>query len=199
MIATLGPISHKPRISAKKIPPQFIYEIMDGKPIYYKGTVEAIANNKKVEEIIGSSGLQSTIIEYLMKLFFKYDIQDKFRFLSSELGLHLDKQNNLAGDICIFEKEKLPIALAYKHYVNIPPKIQIEIDIQAESSLFDTTDSYIYKKTDKLLNFGVEKVIWIKTESKKVLVATAGENWQTMDWAKDIEIMEGLSFNIHDI
>ncbi len=198
MIATLGPISRKPAITTKKIHPQFIYEIMDGKPIYYKGTLDAIANNKNVEDIMGSSGLQSVIIQYLLRLIFKFDDKFNYQVLSSELGLHIDKGNNLAGDICIFEKENFPIATADKQYVHTAPKIQIEIDIQAESALIDSPDSYIYKKTEKLLNFGVEKVIWILTENKKVLVATPNADWLTIDWAKDIEILDNLSFNIHN-
>ena len=47
-----------------------------------------------------------------------------------------------------------------------------------------------------MLNFGVERVIWILTNSKKVLVATPNNDWLTMDWDKDIEILEGIVFNI---
>ena len=61
---------------------------------------------------------------------------------------------------------------------------------------FGTPDGYIYTKTDKLLQFGVEKVIWLMSESKKVLVATKDENWSIIDWNKDIAIANGISFNI---
>jgi hypothetical protein len=57
---------------------------------------------------------------------------------------------------------------------------------------------YIYKKTQKLLNFGVEKVIWITTSVGKVTVSTQEKNWETMDWSKDVEIMDGYSFNVVD-
>ena len=54
---------------------------------------------------------------------------------------------------------------------------------------------YIYKKTQKLLNFGVEKVIWIITSVGKVTVSTQEKNWEIMDWKRDVEIMYGHSFN----
>lgn len=41
----------------RKIPEEFIYEIMDGKPIYYKGYKEAIKKHISAEEIMGSSSL----------------------------------------------------------------------------------------------------------------------------------------------
>ena len=80
-------------------------------------------------------------------------------------------------------------------YTDVPPKIAIEIDVKAEYE--DLTElGYIYKKTQKLLNFGVEKVIWIITSVGKVTVSTQEKNWETMDWNKDVEIMDGHSFNV---
>ena len=65
--------------------------------------------------------------------------------------------------------------------ISVPPKIQIEVDIDAHLGAFGTPDGYIYTKTDKLLQFGVEKVIWLTSESRKVLVATKDENWSIID------------------
>jgi hypothetical protein len=55
---------------------------------------------------------------------------------------------------------------------------------------------YIYKKTQKLLNFGVKKVIWMITSVGKVTVSTQEKKWETMDWNKDVEIMDGYNFNV---
>ncbi len=90
----------------------------------------------------------------------------------------------------------MPVKSADKHYISIPPKIQIEIDIEADTEAFGSPDNYIYMKTEKLLNFGVEKIIWVMSNSRKVLVATKDENWQIIDWHKEINIIENLSFNI---
>jgi hypothetical protein len=59
MIATKSPRKVLPRIPAKKIPLALIYEIIDGKPIYYKGYREVIAGTKTIEEIMGASTLQN--------------------------------------------------------------------------------------------------------------------------------------------
>lgn len=185
-----------PRIPAKKIPAALIYEIIDGKPIYYKGYEEVVNGTKTIEEVIGSSNLQSTIIEYLLMVLFKSIDLTKYRVLTNETGLHLSKKNNLSGDIVIYDKSVLPVKSADKHYISVPPKIQIEVDIDAHLGTFGTPDGYIYTKTDKLLQFGVEKVIWLTSESRKVLVATKDENWSIIDWNKDIEIVNGISFNI---
>jgi hypothetical protein len=196
MIATKGPRKALPRIPAKKIPEALIYEIIDGKPIYYRGYREVVAGTKTIEEIMGASNLQSTIIEYLLMILFKTIDLSKYRVLTNETGLHLSKKNNLSGDIVIYDKSVLPVKSVDKHYISVPPKIQIEVDIDAHLGAFGTPDGYIYTKTDKLLQFGVEKVIWLMSDSKKILVATKDENWEIIDWNKDIEIINGISFNI---
>lgn len=194
MIATKSPRKSLPRISAKKIPNALIYEIIDSKPIYYKGYREVLSGNKSIEEIVGASNLQSTIIEYLLMVLYKFTDLKRYRILTNEAGIHIKHKTNLSGDILIYEKELLPVKSADKHYINIPPKIQIEVDIDADVENFGTPDNYIYTKTEKLLSFGVEKVIWVMSDSRKVLVATPNENWQVIDWYKEIEILENINF-----
>jgi Uma2 family endonuclease len=196
MIATKSPRKSLPRIPAKKIPSSLIYEIMDGKPIYYKGYRDIIAGTKTIENNMGASTLQNFIIQYILRILFRNLDENKFHILTNEQGLHLSLKTNFSADIAIFEAEKLPVKSADKHYATIPPKIQIEVDIDADLENFETPDAYIYAKTEKLLDFGVEKMIWVMSASKKVLVATKGENWQVINWHKNIEIIEGLSFNV---
>lgn len=196
MVAVRNSQKKLPKIPAKKIPASLIYEVIDGKPIYYKGYREVLNGTKKSSEIIGASNLQSTIIECLLMVLFKNLDLSKYRILTNETGLHLSKGSNLSGDIVIYEKEKLPIKSADKHYIALPPKIQIEVDIDADIEDFEFPEAYINLKTDKLLAFGVEKVVWILSESKKVMIATKDENWQIMNWHKEIEITEGINFNI---
>ena len=194
MIATKNGRKTLPRIPAKKIPAALIYEIMDGKPIYYKGYREVINQKKQIEEVMGASTLQGVIIAYILKVLFRNLDDIKYQILTNEQGLHLKKNSNLSADIAIYEKQKLPVSKADKHYASIPPKIQIEIDVEADTESFESVDGYIYSKTQKLLDFGVEKVIWILSDNKKVLIATPNENWQVVDWHKDIDIIEGIGF-----
>ena len=196
MIATKSPRKTLPRIPAKKIPSALIYEIIDGKPIYYKGYREVIAGTKKNEEIMGASTLQNFIIQYILRILFRNLDEKAFHILTNEQGLHVSLRSNFSADIAIFDAEKLPVKAADKHYALVPPKIQIEVDIDADLENFETPDAYIYAKTEKLLDFGVEKMIWVMSESKKVLVATKGEDWQVINWSKEIEIIDGISFNI---
>lgn len=193
MIATKSGVqSRKPKV---KVPDYLIHEIMDGKPIHYKGYQEVLAGKKTFSEIMGSSSLQSFIVTHLIILLGKQIDESRFTILSGEAGLHLNKGNNLAGDIFIFDNVTLPIEAIDEFYAQVPPKIVIEVDISIDPDDMDY-DSYIFRKTQKLLNFGVEKVVWITTKAKKVTVATPNDDWQVRDWHKDVEIMPGIVVNI---
>lgn len=183
------------RIAGKNIPDYLVLEIVDGQPIHYKGYREVLSGNKTFSEIMGSSGIQSLIVAYFQRMLFRQLEEELYTIFSSESGLHLDRRNNLAGDILIFDNAVLPNESITAHYVDIPPKIVIEVDIMADPSDIDPT-AYLFKKTQKLLDFGVEKVIWITTNAKKVTVATSGTNWQVMDWDNEVEILEGITFNV---
>lgn len=181
--------------SRTNVPEYLIYEIMDGKPIHYRGYREVLAGTKTFSEIMGSSTLQSLIVTHFISLLGQQIDENEFTILSSDVGIHLKKRNNLVGDILIFDNATLPIDAINEFYAEVPPKIAIEVDINADPADIDD-DSYIFQKIQKLLNFGVEKVIWITTKTKKVTVATPHDDWQVKDWHKDVEVMNGIVINI---
>ena len=144
---------------------------------------------------MGASGLQSFIVSYIYKLLVRQLSDDTYHILTGETGLHLELNDNLSGDIVLFEYDQLSVENIDTHYLNIPPKIDIEIDVNIDTSDF-TEQTYIYQKTDRLLSWGVEKVIWVLSESKKVIVAERGKDWLLIDWSKDIEVIDGVKFNV---
>ena len=192
ILANLPKGAHK---TGKKIPDYLVRETLNGKRLYYKGYREVLTGNKTFSEIMGSSSLQSLLVTHLIILLGKTLDETKYTILSSEAGLHLGKNNNLAGDILIFENTALPIQSINEQYASVAPKVVIEVDITIDSPEMQA-DHYLHEKTQKLLDFGVEKVIWILTPSKKVMVATQAADWQTQNWSKDVEILDGIIFNL---
>ena len=195
MIASPGPRKVLPKIPAKNIPSVLIHEIIDGKPLYRKGYREVLAKTKNIEDIIGSSSLQFFIIDYILRILYRNVNDEKYIIATNEAGLHVDRRNNLAGDILIFDKDILTIDKINKHYSNVPPKISIELDLDIELEGLSEY-SYISLKTRKLLEFGAEKVIWFLSESKNIMIATPQNNWEIQDWDKDVEIFEGIICNV---
>ncbi len=192
MVALREPKMAKPIL--RKIPQQLVYEILDGQPIYYKGYREVIQNKKSFEEIVGASGIQSIIVYYLLSFISKFINEDTYSVLTNEAGLHLDRRSNLSNDIAIYETSVLTPDKINRMYVDVPPKIVIEIDIDGDVEHL-TESGYIYKKTQKMLAFGTEKVVWVLTAAQVVIVAT-NEKIETYNWNKDIELMDSQQFNI---
>lgn len=179
----------------RKIPEYLIYEIMDGKPIYYRGYKDVINKIKKPEDIIGSSLLQGVILSFIVGVLYKYLNLDKFWIVINEPGVHLDHKNNLAGDILVYEKARLKASDIQNHYATTPANVVVEVDTKGDFSN-NTFDSYVKTKTTKFHAFGVDKVIWILTASKQVIIAEPDKDWLMIDWNKDIEIINGITFNV---
>jgi hypothetical protein len=180
---------------ARKVPEYLVKEVLDGIPIYYKGYKAVLRKEKTLEDIMGASGLQSFILRYFSYLLIRQLDEEQYFVFTGETGLHLDLKNNFSGDVMVYEHNKLPMSKIDTHYLDIPPKIDIEIDVNIDTTDF-TEQTYIYRKTDRLLSWGVEKVIWVLSASKKVIVAEQGKDWLVIDWSKDIEIIDGVKFNV---
>ena len=185
------------RSRARNVPETLIYEILDGKPVYRKGYRQVLNGTKTLEEIMPASTLQSAILSFLLRLIFRHYDEDSYFVFTNEPGLHLSKRVNLAGDILIFDKKNLRPEDIDQHFAKVPALIHLEVDIEADTE--DMGDmEYVTKKTRRLLAFGTQKVIWIFTSVKTVLVAEPGRPWQTLDWAESIEIGNGAVFNLDE-
>ncbi len=76
----------------------------------------------------------------------------------------------------------------------------IEVDTKADLSGYASVEEYAYEKTQELLNAGVERVIWIFTKTRKVLIAEKGSSkWIVQSWDEDFEVMDGIRLNLEEM
>ena len=101
------PIEEKIKTRTRKIPAKYIREVINGKPYYYKGYKSVINGTKQIEEIMGSSSLQSFLVGFIYGILFSKINRKKYSLTTNEAGLHLGLKNNISTDIGIFWKEKL--------------------------------------------------------------------------------------------
>ncbi len=169
------------------------YEVVEGKPVYYRGYEKVLAGEKSPEEVMGSSMLQGLIIALVVSFLSRKLDSEKFLIATNEVGVFTSDNSWRTTDIGIFDTDKVEWE---DKFSKSPPKAVIEIDTKADPQMFGSYMDYIYAKTDDLLNAGVERVIWIFTPVKKVMEATKQEDWRIKDWDKDIEVLEGIKLNI---
>jgi len=188
-------VEKKPDLEVRTIPAYLAYEEMNGEALPYKGYLDVLAGNKKPEEIMGSSSLQGVLITAIIVFIASKIDRKKYRISSSESGLHLDRNNNLANDIAIFEKIKITLN---DKYFQVAPKVVIEVDTKIElgETSWDSDTDYVMEKSQKMLDFGVERIIWISTRFKKILIASPDHNWYYANFDEDILLLDDCVLNL---
>jgi Uma2 family endonuclease len=178
----------------KKLLKDLIYEEVNGKPIYYKNYKLVIKGKKTTEEVMASSGLHALILETIRD-YLKKMLKKAYIILTGEVGVKTISGYR-ALDIGIFDFDKIKPYLNRDKILPICPIIAIEIDTKAELKEGEYMN-YIYDKVNDLLNSSAEKVIWILTKPKIILIAQKEKAWEIKKWNDDIEVMENIKFNLN--
>lgn len=77
------------------------------------------------------------------------------------------------------------------------PKLVIEVDLKIERAEEPLSmPDVIALKNQKLFDFDTEKVVWVFSHSKKILIAENGEDWIISDWNKTLNLIDGIQFNL---
>ncbi|MEZ0609882.1 Uma2 family endonuclease [Fibrella sp. WM1] len=187
----------KPRRSpARTVPSALIYEMWAGKPVYYKGYREVMAGKKTIQEVMSCSDLQGVLVSILHGTLYGLIDRKEYLLATNEAGLHLATNDNLGNDIVIYEKAS--VGKLRGKYFEVPPKVVIEVDIKADVAEFENgNDGYLMQKARKLLDFGVERVLWIVTNVQKTYVIDRNDpTWYVVDWSETIKVLDGCTLNI---
>ena len=182
--------------TSKTIPDVLIYEMVDGEPIYYRGYKRYLSGEAQLDELMGSSYLQSKIVTRLVLKLGAILDPEEYEILVSEIGLQFTDNSWRAADLAIFRKEALKEAPLNNKYLRVPPEVVLEVDTKADLESIPYSYSYFHKKTEQLLEHGARKVIWIYTETKKVMIAEPDTAWRIVNWDSDVEVLDGLTINV---
>jgi hypothetical protein len=176
---------------AKKVPDYLIKEVIDGIPIYYKGYKKLLRN----KETMGSSALKSVLCSFISISLISNLNERLYWVCANQVGCYLSDKDIHCYDCAVFEKTVLLPSMVGNHFTQVPAKLVIEVDTNIDNENMGDMD-YIHRKSQKVLNFGTEKIIWIFTQSKKVLIATQDTPWTIQDWATDVLTIDGVTINV---
>lgn len=185
-------------ILTETIPASLIFEELDGRPLYRKGYKKVLENNLSPEEVMGCSFLQALIVSIVFP-FIKHMLKGKpYWVLCSESGLHVSRGNNLTNDIAVFDKALIKNVFS-KNYPDVPPKIAIEVDVKIEAGQFPSPEDYFFRKSEKMIGFGTERVIWVLTESRKIMVMDRSRKWTVYEWDEMVPVFDQYQFCLNDL
>jgi hypothetical protein len=183
----------KQKNKVRKIPDTLIYETINGKNYYYKGYQKVLNKKETLESIIGYGLFQWMIIDAII-MHLKLNLPKHYKTLGGEGGFHLGHGDNLSIDIAILDKKDIDFANIQNKYLHFAPKAVIEVDTKVDEFNIE----YTMTKTQKMLDFGVEQIVWVLTNSKKIIVARPNVPWLTVNWHDDIEIL-GITTNLQHL
>ncbi len=83
------------------VPRILIYEMKYGNPIYYRDYKKVLSNEKSLEEIMGSSGLQSWLINLIVHFLYKTLNIKSYQLLFNEVGYKFSSKSWYNLDIGI--------------------------------------------------------------------------------------------------
>ncbi len=193
----ISPVSKTLR-RKKAVPQSLVRETIEGIPFYYRGYKEVLQNKQTLNDIMADSGLQTLLKSFLFEILLLQLDRSKFNIFVGEVGAHFGRKNNLGLDLAVYEKSQLPGEKFDFKYLDVAPKFVIEVDMKVslDETGLDTFNQFLDLKTQKLFDAGVERLIWVLSPSKKVVIATPGEDWLIVDWNKEIELWQGVKVNI---
>jgi Uma2 family endonuclease len=180
------------------IPEILVYEELNGRTMYRKGYKSVLNQTKTIEEIMGCGSLQAAIVSVLLSYLYRNIEDEGYEIMTNEAGLHIALGNNLSSDIILYNSVDFLKYRLDEHYFNVAPKLVIEVDIKVELEDMSSVE-YWTKKTQTLFGFGVEKVIWVFSEDKKIILAEPNKDWIVRDWTKDFEFMPNHIINIQSM
>lgn len=182
-----------------EIPKALILEEIDGRPIYYRGYRDVLNGEKTIEEIMGSSIFQAYLVSVLVDFLRNHLPRKLFWVLSNEAGLHLRRGTNLNNDIALIRRDRLPDLFSDK-YMDVAPDISVEVDTKADFSEGMSEVEYYKNKTQQLLDFGVEKVIWVISKTRQIQIAERGQaTWFLTTWDAPVEVTAGCAFTLNQL
>lgn len=183
---------------ARKVPEELVRETIAGIPFYWQGYKQVLNQTKSLEAIMADSGLQAFLKKYFYDLLLRRLNPEIFEVYMGEVGAHLEHRHNFGLDVAVFATSDLTGEKFDFKYLEVVPQLVIEVDMKVslDGTGLVAFEDFLSLKTQNLFNFGTKKLLWVLSKSKKVIVATPGEDWKIVDWNKDIEVWEGISINI---
>ncbi len=199
MSSVVQPLAHEktsPR-KRRRVPKALIYEMRQGRPIYYRDYDKVLAGELPLEAVMGSGKLQWWIIRTILKFLLSHLDGKRFVVAMNEVGFKYAPRSWRNLDIAIFEREAVLAEGLTDEYVQTPPLVVIEVDTKADLGRYEgNMEWYMREKTEDLLNAGVKRVIWYTTRDRRVLVAEPDTRWFITTWDDPIEVWDGLMLNL---
>ncbi len=188
----------KTKSARPKVPRALVYEMRRGRPIYYRDYEKVMRGELPLEAVMGSSVLQSLLIDLIVRFFHKMLDVTRYLVLYNEIGFKMAPRTWRNLDIAVFERQALEAEGLPDRMTTVPPLLVIEVDTKADLSRYEgQMEWYIREKVDDLLAAGVKQVVWFTTRDRRVLDARPDQAWVLDRWTRPVPlVVEDLTLHL---
>ena len=169
------------------------YEVVDGRPIYYRGYRGVLEGKKHPEEVMGSSTPQARLIVAIIKALLPLEGKG-YVISTNEHGIKTTRGYR-AVDIGVFRDGEVGWE---DTYASVGPTLAVEIDVKAEIE-GNAFLEYVIRKVEDLFSAGTQRIVWIFTRPRKVMLFEREKKTIIYDWKDEIELLEGIKLRLSDI
>jgi len=122
------------------------YEVVDGKPIYYRGYREVLKGRKQPEEVMGSSVLQGRVVALILQRLLTLE-KAGFVVITNEVGVRTPNGYR-AIDVGVFREEDVGWE---DEYAKVGPVLAVEVEVKADVEGYGFLE-YVIRKVEDLFS-----------------------------------------------
>jgi hypothetical protein len=105
--------------SEQLIPKELIYEVLNGKPIYFKGYKDVLNKTKTLDDIMATGRLQTLVLSSIYDELLPQAKKNGLKIVFNEVGIHVSLNQNFSCDLVAFDKTTLA-ATENTYFFNVP-------------------------------------------------------------------------------
>lgn len=178
------------------VPENLVREEFNRRKWYFKGYKSVLQKQKHASEITGNNSKIAVLIPLIA--FNIGNLINKKEYITAinEPGLEINKKTRLVNNLAIYRKSDVTIS---NKYFDVPPRLVIEVDIKVDFSEVDEEHKdfeYVLEKSQVMIDFGVERIIWISTSTKKIMVFSKTERWYITNFDETVSLFDGHELNL---
>ena len=175
-----------------------------GRKYYRRGYREVLLGLKNEDEIKENSFLKGVLVSLILfhaKAIFP---RKAYWTLVNETGQYFGGNEIFVNDLAFIEKSRIPDPTSTGNN-DAPPRFIVEVDLKVDPTDYGNALStgselaYMVEKSRKLIDFGVEGVAWVLTESRKILLMRPNRRLEVFEWTEEVPIFGEYSFCLQTI
>ena len=175
-----------------------IYEIIDGKPIFYSKAHTVMQELLLVDELKFSESSQPGILSAISQFLWDHLPEADFQIFTNGVGYEPDHNNHLELDIAVCPRSLMKGQNISKA-LTTPPDLVVLKDSVAGIDDPSRLLGYFHEKIKKIMDYGTTRLIWINTISQTITIAEQDTYWRTVDWEEEVDWIENLRLSLEDI